>query len=66
MNQTGGARRSVVVTPDRAYFIEETHPEEVIVWNPEAMTLIATIPLGVEALGALVPGALLVGQGSRC
>jgi hypothetical protein len=66
MNQTGGARRSVAGTPDRAYFIEETHPEEVIVWNPEAMTLIATIPLGVEALGALVPGALLVGQGSRC
>lgn len=65
MNQVGGARRSVFVAPDRAYFIEETHPEEVIIWNPEAMTVIGTIPLGVEALGALEPRALLVGQGSR-
>ncbi|HTV17460.1 MAG TPA: hypothetical protein VMG12_02280 [Polyangiaceae bacterium] len=52
------------VAPDRAYFIEDAHPEEVIVWNPEAMAVIGTIPLGLDALGALQPGANLARHGS--
>ena len=55
-----GVGRSWAVDPnlfyarDRAYFTDDRN-RQVVVWNPETMTLVTTIPLDVEPDGALEP-----------
>ncbi len=55
-----GVGRSWAVDPnlfyakDRAYFTDDRN-RQVVVWNPETMTVVRTIPLDVEREGALEP-----------
>jgi hypothetical protein len=66
LTQVGAAGWGVFPSNDRAYFLQWRHPQEIIVWNPEAMELIGTIPLDVDRAGTFEPrGSSIVRHGNR-
>jgi hypothetical protein len=66
LTQVGAAGWGVFPAEDRAYFLQWRHPHEIIVWNPQAMELIGTIPLDVDRQGPFeARGSSIVRQGDR-
>jgi hypothetical protein len=56
------AASTQIFSAKKSYFVDEDQ-DQIVIWNPERMELIGTIPLGDESEGALRPipeGALLI------
>jgi hypothetical protein len=52
------------LSPERAYITDDAN-QQLVIWNPRAMAVVGTIPLGNEAEGALQPYLALTVQPDR-